>query len=234
MNNSEQRNRNTRAKFKAGPEAETSRSLAVINSGPRQPAVLVPGSADFPVCCIAGFQTRKWRAHSSVVNQGIRSRFGNRRYSRFGNPRYRRDGAGHADGFWSLALAVRAGEKTYLPYQWEFIPRPISKRREELASLFGMDPHGSKVVLIDMNSLQNNSKIQIQRPGPKPAGRWSKPGFSPGLTGFGRVWPALTGYNFEQQRCRRRVGKHPLRTKPAPYSFIKFPAHFVRPIELTV
>jgi len=54
-----------------------------------------------------------------------------------------------------------------------------------------------------LNSLQNNSKIQIQRPGPKPVCRWSKPGFSPGLTGFGRVCPALTGYNFEQQRCRQ-------------------------------
>ena len=36
--------------------------------------------------------------------------------------------------------------------------------------------------------------------------RVSKLGFSPGLTGFGRVCPALTGYNFEQQRCRPMVG----------------------------
>jgi hypothetical protein len=58
---------------------------------------------------------------------------------------------------------------------------------------------------VDMNSLENNSKIQIQRPGPKPVGRWSKPGFSPGLTGFGRVCPALTGYKFEQQHRRKCV-----------------------------
>jgi hypothetical protein len=96
-------------------------------------------SADFPVCCIAGFQTRKWREHSSIVEQGIRSRFGNRRYSpdgigagRFGNLRYTGDEAVHADGFWSLALAVRAGEKTYRPYQGEFIPRSLSKYQEEI------------------------------------------------------------------------------------------------------
>jgi len=67
--------------------------------------------------------------------------------------------------------------------------------------------HGSaplrKLVLIDMNSLQNSSKTQIQRPGSNPASRWSKPGFSPGLTGFGRVCPALTGYNFEQHHCHQ-------------------------------
>jgi hypothetical protein len=59
----------------------------------------------------------------------------------------------------------------------------------------------TKVVLIDMISLQNNSKMQIQRPGSNPVSRWSKPGFPPGLTGFGRVCPALTGYNFELQPC---------------------------------
>jgi len=52
-----------------------------------------------------------------------------------------------------------------------------------------------------MISPNNNSKIQIQRPGPDPVSRWSKPGFSPGLTGFGRVCPALTGYNSEQRHC---------------------------------
>jgi len=39
-------------------------------------------SADFPVCGIAGFQTRKRRAVSTPC------RFGNRRYSRFGNLRH--------------------------------------------------------------------------------------------------------------------------------------------------
>jgi len=149
MNNSEPRNRNTRAKLKAGPKARTrlrseasasaqklrrdkpartSRALAAINSGPRQPAVLVPGSADFPVfpvCCIARFRTRKWREHSSVAGQGIRSRFGNRRYSRFGNLRYRRDEAG---GFGSLALAVRAGEKAPVPFEYECPPVPESQK----------------------------------------------------------------------------------------------------------
>jgi hypothetical protein len=67
----------------------------------------------------------------------------------------------------------------------------------------GSAPRLRKVVLIEMISLQNNSKKQIQRPGPKPVGRWSKPGFSPGLTGFGRVCPALTGYKFEQSRRRQ-------------------------------
>jgi hypothetical protein len=52
-----------------------------------------------------------------------------------------------------------------------------------------------------MISPNNNSKIQIQRPGPDPVSRWSKPGFPPGMTGFGRVCPALTGYNFEQRCC---------------------------------
>ena len=93
-------------------------------------------------------------------------------------------------------------------------PSPLSKLAAACAPVPGgivrVQRHFSarlrKEVLIGMNSLQNNSQIQIQRPGPKPAGRWSKPGFSPGLTGFGRVCPALTGYNFEQQqRCHQRA-----------------------------
>ena len=39
-------------------------------------------SADYQVCCIAGFQTRERRSVSTPC------RFGNRRYSRFGNLRY--------------------------------------------------------------------------------------------------------------------------------------------------
>jgi phage FluMu gp28-like protein len=45
-----------------------------------------------------------------------------------------RDGAGHADGFWSLALAVRAGETIYAPAVMEVIERP--KR----FSVFGKRP----------------------------------------------------------------------------------------------
>jgi len=41
-----------------------------------------PCTADFQVCCIAGFQTRERRAFSTPC------RFGNRPYSRFGNLRY--------------------------------------------------------------------------------------------------------------------------------------------------
>jgi phage FluMu gp28-like protein len=39
-----------------------------------------------------------------------------------------RDEAGHADGFWSLALAVRAGEWQSRPFEYSTIPRPEGSR----------------------------------------------------------------------------------------------------------
>jgi hypothetical protein len=42
--------------------------------------------------------------------------------------------------------------------------------------------------------------VSVCEPGPDPVSRWSKPGFSPGLTGFGRVCPGLTGYSFDEAR----------------------------------
>src|SRR5882724_338773 len=47
----------------------------------------LPRSADFQVCCIAGFQTRL-ALGSSTREKTEPCRFGNRRYSRFGNLRY--------------------------------------------------------------------------------------------------------------------------------------------------
>ena len=49
-----------------------------------------------------------------------------------------RDEAGHADGFWSLALAVRAGEKARVPVQCEVFRGPYYEYREQLANLVGM------------------------------------------------------------------------------------------------
>jgi hypothetical protein len=66
--------------------------------GERHPSVapariFQTGSADFRVCCIAGFQTRRRHAMATPC------RFGNRRYSRFGNLRY---AAGRvASGIWA-------------------------------------------------------------------------------------------------------------------------------------
>jgi phage FluMu gp28-like protein len=42
-----------------------------------------------------------------------------------------RDKAGHADGFWSLALAVRAGEKARVPFQYERLPVPEHMKLSE-------------------------------------------------------------------------------------------------------
>jgi phage FluMu gp28-like protein len=42
-----------------------------------------------------------------------------------------RDEAGHADGFWSLALAVRAGEKARVPFQYESLPVPEHMKLSE-------------------------------------------------------------------------------------------------------
>jgi hypothetical protein len=50
--------------------------------------ICLEGSADFQVCCIAGFQTRVPNEPSDVLKLRTRCRFGNRRYSRFGNLRY--------------------------------------------------------------------------------------------------------------------------------------------------
>jgi hypothetical protein len=85
-----------------------------------------------------------------------------------------------------------------------------------------------------MISLRNNSKMQIQRPGPKPVSRWSKPGFSPGLTGFGRVCPALTGYNFEQQRPRhgRILTMSPECGRPRPQQAAHIRARWKIPVRL--
>jgi phage FluMu gp28-like protein len=38
-----------------------------------------------------------------------------------------RDEAGHADGFWSLALAVKAGEATEAPFVYQRLPRRFGK-----------------------------------------------------------------------------------------------------------
>jgi hypothetical protein len=53
-------------------------------------------SADFQVCCIAGFQTRRPYEPSNTRDYAAPGRFGNRRYSRFGNLRY--------VGFWTLDI----------------------------------------------------------------------------------------------------------------------------------
>src|SRR5581483_10655181 len=50
---------------------------------------MLGGSADFQVCCIAGFQTRWLDEPSGAPEASTRCRFGNRRYGRFGNLRYK-------------------------------------------------------------------------------------------------------------------------------------------------
>jgi hypothetical protein len=131
MKNSEQRNRKTRA-------------LAAINSGPRasplSPLQRLPRRFQEQLFeyneTHSNVATVKWAARRGVkASCSCQSPRDNAQAApevaqtsqsacpdpvgagRFGNLRYRRDEAGHAVGFWSLALAVRAGEKAYLPYQ---------------------------------------------------------------------------------------------------------------------
>ena len=47
------------------------------------------GSAGFPACCIAGFQTCERWNHSNRPDSPLPCRLRSRRYSRFGNPRYK-------------------------------------------------------------------------------------------------------------------------------------------------
>ena len=80
------------------PHSETGIGRPGMDTEARARPRTASRSADFQVCCVAGFQTRWPSGHRTRSRQPTRHslrrpcRFGNRRNSRFGNLRYGRGG----------------------------------------------------------------------------------------------------------------------------------------------